>query len=310
VRKRYVNGAICRVGYLADLRLDASARGRFRLLRDGYRFFHEQTRPEPADFYFTSIAADNDRSIRLLERGLPDMPAYKFASDFVTLLIPVPQGGRALRQIGAKSNDPAASRGLKTVRASKQHYREMVSILNSQAAQYQFASHWNGGELESLKDLDLSATDFQLVMQEGHLIAGAALWDQRQFKQTVIRGYAAKLSFARPWINLAAGLCGRPQLPAINSTLAFAFVSPLAVRLDDPQSLLMLIKTSLGVAAERGLEYIVIGFSSADPRLAALRNHFRCREYQTRLYAVKWPDSATTMPVFDGRQFLPDIALL
>ena len=55
-RECWVNGTARRVGYLGELRLDAAARGRFGILRDGYGFFHELQRDGPAALYFTSIA--------------------------------------------------------------------------------------------------------------------------------------------------------------------------------------------------------------------------------------------------------------
>ena len=73
-RECWVNGAARRAGYLGELRLDASARGRFGILRDGYRFFHESQRDAPASLYFTSIAADNARARRLLETGARGLP--------------------------------------------------------------------------------------------------------------------------------------------------------------------------------------------------------------------------------------------
>src|SRR5687768_4311495 len=77
-RECWVNGAVRRVRYLAELRLDAAARGRFGILRDGYGFFHMLQRDEPLDLYFTSIAADNDRARRLLENGARGLPPYVF----------------------------------------------------------------------------------------------------------------------------------------------------------------------------------------------------------------------------------------
>jgi len=69
------------------LRLDAAYAGRFDILRRGYQFFRELQADAPADFYFTSIAADNERARRLLERGLPSMPRYEFIGEFVTVLL-------------------------------------------------------------------------------------------------------------------------------------------------------------------------------------------------------------------------------
>src|SRR3954471_9322888 len=79
-RPCYVNGQVRRVAYLSELRLDSHARSRFDILRRGYQFFRELQSDNPPDFCFTSIAADNDRARRFLERGLPGMPSYKFIS--------------------------------------------------------------------------------------------------------------------------------------------------------------------------------------------------------------------------------------
>src|ERR1041385_1087841 len=87
LRQRFVNGRPRRVGYLGGLRLDASVAGRFDILRRGYQFFRELQTDAPAAFYFTSIAADNHRAQKFLERGLAGMPAYEFIGEFVALLL-------------------------------------------------------------------------------------------------------------------------------------------------------------------------------------------------------------------------------
>src|SRR6185503_2625474 len=71
IRQRFVNGQPRRVGYLGGLRLDAPYAGRFDILRRGYEFFRELQTGAAADFYFTSIAADNERARKFLEAGLP-----------------------------------------------------------------------------------------------------------------------------------------------------------------------------------------------------------------------------------------------
>src|SRR5688500_15763676 len=50
-RTVWINGQIRRAGYLAELRLDARARGRFDLVRDGYRFFQSLQETTPAEVY-------------------------------------------------------------------------------------------------------------------------------------------------------------------------------------------------------------------------------------------------------------------
>ena len=76
IRERFVNGQPYRVGYLGGLRLDAPVKpDAIDILRRGYEFFRELQTDKPADFYFTSIAADNAPARKFLERGLPGMPA-------------------------------------------------------------------------------------------------------------------------------------------------------------------------------------------------------------------------------------------
>src|SRR5688572_11943054 len=47
MRDSWVNGQLRRVGYLAELRLDARVHGRVDLVRDGYHFFHRLQETDP-----------------------------------------------------------------------------------------------------------------------------------------------------------------------------------------------------------------------------------------------------------------------
>src|SRR6184192_255960 len=84
IRSLFINGQPRRVGYLSELRLDWQFQGRSDILRHGYRFFESVAEAAPADFYFTSISADNKRSLRFLEANLPGMPDYKLLTGFAT----------------------------------------------------------------------------------------------------------------------------------------------------------------------------------------------------------------------------------
>ena len=108
-RDCWVNGRATRTGYLGELRLDHAARGRFGILRDGYRFFRELARDDAAELYFTSIAADNERARRLLESGARGLPTYKFLAELDTLLVAVPRHVAATHGCDAPSQNVAAT---------------------------------------------------------------------------------------------------------------------------------------------------------------------------------------------------------
>jgi hypothetical protein len=237
-RSRFVNGIPRRVGYLGALRLDAPFAGRFDILRRGYKFFHELQMEEPADFYFTSIAADNTSARRFLERGLPGMPTYELIGEFVTLLVP-------------------------TVRSKA-----------------------NGANLPHAPNSAFNFTSCDPIFTE-------AIWDQRSFKQTVIRRYSPWLGVLRPLLNA----CGA-GLPRVGETLSNAFVTDGALSMH------------LHEAHSRGIKFLTVGFASNDPRLQIARRHFRVREYRGCLYVVRWPGVGGAANELDGRTLAPEVALL
>jgi hypothetical protein len=294
IRRRFVNGAPRRVGYLGGLRLCSRQAGRFDILRRGYEFFRTLQSDNPADFYFTSIASDNHAARRFLERGLPGMPAYEFIGEFITLLLP------------AQHRPPAPNCATAPVPATD----ELIALFNDHGCRQQFAPYWSNAELTALNPLGLRKSDFRFIHRRGQVVAGAALWDQRAFKQTVIRGYASGLALARPALNLASRIVGGTRLPAVGQTLANAFVSHLNVAPDEPDALIALTAELRSLAAQRQIAMLTMGFAANDSRLATIRRSFRVREYHSRLYLVRWPGTGGAARDLDARILAPETALL
>src|SRR5688572_3615656 len=177
IRRRFVNGEAVPVGYLGGLRLDRSVEGRFDILRQGYRFFEQIAMAEEAQLYFTSIASDNMRARQFLERNLPGMPQYEFVGQFVTMVIPT----RKTRNSNAT--------GLVDDTAEVQ--------FNMNSARYQLATEWQEGEFSRLASAGMGPA---IGVTDSRGKAGCGiLWNQQNFKQTVVRAYSPLLKFARPF---------------------------------------------------------------------------------------------------------------
>jgi hypothetical protein len=189
VRTMHLNGTPCPVGYLGGLRLDASHRGRVRVVLRGFeklRELHDADRLAP--IYLTSILADNAPARRLLEANLQGMPTYRPLGEFVTLV---------MRTRGRASSIAAVA-----TMDLQQHLRG-----------YQFAP--------SAEDV------FRHVSPDDFVIAAdgvGALWDQQSFKQAVVRGYAPWLAVCRPVLNAVASFTRRPRLPAAGHVMRSAFL--------------------------------------------------------------------------------------
>ncbi len=292
-RACWVNGRESRVGYLAELRLDARERGQFGLVRDGYRFFQSLERDDPAALYFTSIAADNTRALRLLERGVRGMPTYTPLGELDTIVVAVPRRPRR----------PT----LRVEPATPDHLPALLRLLNTHARKQQLAAAWTEERILSLGKHGLPLDRFLLAVDAGEVAACGALWDQRAFRQTVIRSYSRALAFARPGVNVGRRLLGRPGMPAPGSTLAHAFLSPLAFGEGREGLLPNFIETCFGLAGASGIEFLTLALPSQDERLQRVRRRFSTRIWRSRLYRVDWPG---TSDLELGGTFLPDVALL
>jgi hypothetical protein len=295
-RECWVNGQPRRVGYLAELRLAAAARGRCDILRGGYRFFEDLQREAPADLYFTSIGADNERARRVLERGAPGLPCYSFLTELVTLLMAVPRRPRVRRH------------SFRTTVATPERLPDLVRALNS--SRRDLSAVWTVERLRALEKHGLPLKRFILAYDGGAIVACGALWDQRGFRQTVIRGYAPALAAIRPLANLACRAMGAPGLPPPGSTLSHAFLSPLAFETGGEALLPEFIEAALPAAARLGVEFVTLALPASDPRIAALRRRFSVRIWKSRLYRVDWPDFPRIELTAEQTHVLPEVALL
>jgi hypothetical protein len=292
-RECWVNGRETRVGYLAELRLDKGARGRVGIIRDGYHFFHALQRDDPAELHFTSIAADNARALRLLGRGARGLPAYAPLAELETVLVAVPR----------RSGGPR----LQVESATPERIPELLRLLNDSARKQQLAAVWTAERLLSLGRHGMPLHRFLTASEGGDLVACGALWDQRAFRQTVIRSYSKTFGLARPLVNAAGRVFGWPRLPLPGSTLAHAFLSPLAFASGAEVLLTDFIQACFGPASQSGIEFLTLALPAQDERLRALRRRFPTRTWRSCLYRVDWPGPPASEI---GGNFLPDVALL
>ena len=308
VRERFVNGEAQRVGYLGELRLDYRARGRFDILRRGYEFFHQHSYQCGASVFFTSIATDNERSKRFLEAKLRGMPEYRFLCEFTTALISAPRSQHSASELLDAAKTDLNKQMLTTERARTNDCAAIVDFLNQFSIRHQLATRWTTERLLNCGSVGLRLDDIYVIRASRQIMGCVALWDQRCFRQLVIRGYDPKLSFLKPLINFAAPAFGSPKLPKIGEAIALAYASPFAIGDELASNMWSILSIILAEAANRGVEMVCISFDSSNPRWHRIKTRFAVREYKSRLYSVLWPGGKEAR--FDQRPFLPELAFL
>ena len=280
VSSAWIDGEPRRLGYLSHLRRDRELAVTRGLLASGFAACESTRAPGELSFDLTSILEENRSARRLLERGLPGLPAYEPLCRFVTLLLET----RAVRR-GARARKLPL--GVEIRRATRDDTGAVARFLQETLALHPLAPVWTEDDLCSpLRARNLALERFRLAERGGRIIGCLALWDQRRFKQTVVRSYAGVLALARPWLAPVQRLLGRPGLPPPGTALPLAFLSHAAVRDQDARVLLALIDDVARSSDCAGLEHLVLGFAAANPLAGALRRALRPRELGSILYLV------------------------
>jgi hypothetical protein len=301
VRDAYINGDVTRLGYLGQLRLDHRYRPRAQIVIAGYRMFRELHESlGGVRLYLTSIAADNFRARRLLERGLPDMPTYRPLDTFVTTMI----------EAWAPGGKPPP--GLHTERVSPEHMAEILDFLARNGRRGQFTPVWRDRDLRAR--METEEMEFVVAKRRERVVGCIAVWDQSSYKQAVIRGYGPRLLRWRRWINAVPGVFNIPRLPPVGTKLNMAYLSHVAVDDDDRDVFAALLGCACDPGDRRGDDlghrYFVLGLSERHPLLRAIPRTFRAHTYHTNLYVVHWDDGRAEAESLDGRICQPEVALL
>ena len=302
----YANGAETRVAYLNHLRVRADQRGSPRLVARGFehlRSWHEEDARTP--LCFASVMVDNAPALRLLTSGALRMPRHRSLGSFVTLVLSTRGGRRPVERLRIRA-------------ATQADLPAIARLLQEEYRRFQLAPRWTVRDLESeTRTPGLTPEDFLLAFDPhaGEEPLGClALWDQRDFKQTVARGYAPWLGLARPAWNALASVTRAPRLPAPGAALRQAFLSHLALRggagAGAAGVLEALVTAGRAAAAARGIELVALGLAAEHPLLPALRRHYRHRALEARLLAFYWPGGEAAARALDGRLPHVEIATL
>ena len=293
----FVNGKPQRTGYLGELRSTGGFGFRRKYLLLCYREMRRRHEGGQVPYYLTTIIADNLPARRLLEANLEGMPVYEPHGSIVTLTIPVRAGSRVQSPVPVE-------------RATGDDLADIASSLLGCGERFQFMPAWTEEVLRSpSRSRGLEAGDFLLV-RSGGLRASVALWDQRGFKQSIVRAYGPQLARWRPAYNLVAPLRRRPRLPAPGARLESAYLSHLNVGPDDADAVVALVAAACREAAGRGLDYVMLGLDEANPLCAVLRARFPTHSYVSMVYVVYWEDGADAAVAIDGRMLHPEVAIL
>lgn len=294
----HINGKQVYASYLGDLRVLPAFRNKLSIIRNGFKSVKilSENRGESL-YWFTSIATANTAARRLLEANLKGMPVYRPQGKLVTMAL--------LAKSGKHSN--------MLQRAQFKDVPALVEFYNKRACCYQYSPVLTEDWLLSLNGQNgLCLQDFWILKDGVSIHACFALWDQRKFKQTVVRGYRFPLNIVRRPYNLFANLSGRVVLPAIGEQINYIFIAFLA--LDEPVTAecKAILDSALALIKTRNSDMAMLGLSTQNPILKELKSYPK-QTYYTCIESVTWPDQPDVKQSDldpDNRTVQPEIAIL
>jgi hypothetical protein len=299
-RAVFVNGHVTRIGYLGQLRTNVRGHRVMSLLDEGFTFCRALHDRGDARAYLTAIVEDNHAARRVL-CGLRSSAAPHFERIGTLVTLAIPRGHRRRRY---DRNDIEIRRG------SIELVDEIVACLNRNGRRHQFAPVWTVDDLLSTKRTPgLAPGDFFVALSRGRVVACAALWNQRGFKQVVVRGYSPQLARWRRFINLAGPLVGVSALPPIASPLEFVYLSHVAVD-DDRADVIAALIAEARRQLPLGIGHLVTAFAESSPLLAVVSRVAPHRTYRSVLYLAYWPDGHHLVKSIDMRLPHPEVAIL
>lgn len=286
VREVYIGGEICRAAYICGLKKDAEHSGSVGF---GPGIIRE-LQHDDVDFYFCSVVAENADARRMFEKSRRVLEMKQIAGYKTYILSP---------QVKIK----APKHTFVFRRATAEDEEKVLDFLNIEGRKKDM--------FPVVKTLDefcnLSIEDFYVLMDGEEIIATAALWNQTEYKQYVVKRYARWMKLARVCNPLLSAF-RYIKLPKENEPLDFPLLSFFLCKNDNVDNYrIFLSEIKREIAKEYGM--FVIGLSEyhfATPIL----DKFPSISFETKLYEVTFPWKDQTYKTLNAKTSFFECGLL
>lgn len=286
IREVYVGGEPSKAAYLCGLKKDAAHEGGVGF---GARFIKSLQRDD-VDVYYFSVIADNLSAQTMFGKGKRLVSMEPFAEFTTHILSPrvkiqAPRHALCFRQ------------------AEEHDLPRLLAFLNEEGRRRDlFPVIRNIGQFHGLTE-----KDFYLLEDGGELLAAAALWNQTDYKQYVVKRYRGLMKLARLANPLLSRL-GYIKLPRADEPLNFPMLAFFLCRGDDETHYRIFLDEIRKVIGKR-YGMFVIGLP---------KNHFAAPliqklpgiRFDTKLYSLSFPWSSRPLKPIDHQTVYPECGLL
>jgi len=286
VRNVYVNGERVKCAYICGLKKDATYEGNVGF---GPQFIRSLQRDD-IDFYYCSVVSDNTDAQKMFSRARRLVEINQMEKYTTYIFSP-------------KVNlHPKENSSLSFRRAEKTDVPDLLRFINREGKRKDLFP-----VVDSFDDLcGLEYSDFFLLLCGNEIKACAALWNQTEYKQYVVRNYRGIMRVARAF-NPLLSLLGYIKLPAKNIPLSVQMLSFILCENDSEELLRILLHKVKAEAPNNSI--LVTGAARSSFMTPALSN-IRSISFDTVLCSVRFPWSDKTLVNVNPKKLHPECGML
>tara|TARA_Y100000310_G_scaffold78020_1_gene74598 strand:+ start:9153 stop:10226 length:1074 start_codon:yes stop_codon:yes gene_type:complete len=284
LQKRYFDGEIHSIGYMSHTRIKPEHRGK-GITSKAFSYLKKNQDKFGADFFITSIASDNKLALKIFTNKRKDYPYFFPLGEIFTKIIKL-----------KKKKVPILQYNVSSLRDD--HVTEVISFLNQAGKEKDLFPKY-----KSLKNEYLNISDFVIVRKKDELVGVCAIWDQRKFKQIIVKKYGGKLKI----IDKILRSFSLSYLPEVDKPLPLIYVSHLCIKGNNSDILHSMINFIQNKDINPNT-YMCFGIDVKDPLKIALKK-YHGKSYKTKLFMISWDDLSAIAAESRKRVFYPEIAL-
>ena len=286
IREVYIGGEVCRSAYLCGLKKDAEYDGGIGF---GARFIHDLWR-EDIDFYYCSVVADNTDARSMFEKSH-------------RLLSMSPILGYKTYIVNPKVKIKAPKHSFSFRRATESDTEKLLDFLNTEGRKKDMFP-----VVKSLDDFrNLYISDFYLLLDGESIVATAAMWNQTEYKQYVVKRYGGLMRIARIFNPILSAM-RYIKLPKENEPLNFPMLAFFLCK-DDNTNTYRIFLDEIKREIAKNYSMFVIGLT--DSHFAKpIMDKLPSISFKTEIYEIKFPWSEETYTVPDLKSMYLECGLL
>lgn len=275
-RTVFINGSPADIGYLSNLRVEKSARGR-KIVTEFNRFVNQWLKKEYGVlFYLCAILKGNLKARQALNGGRIDGAEITEIGELYNAAIPL-----------LKRQRPKPPAGIQVMRGGEIGAGAITQFLNREGSQKQFFPVYTAEDIEANGGIlrGLRPDDFHIAVKGDRILGVIARWNQLPFRRMMVTGYSGYMRVLQPLLNAVAKRFCLAPVPDPGGSFRNIYAACMALEDNRADVFDFLLDTILHSEYNTGKTFLSVSLMRGDPLLPVVKKHLHF-PISTCIYAM------------------------